>query len=117
MERAIKETERRRRKQVRYNEEHGIVPETIFKSPEEILQATSVADSRAMKEAGPAEMFEGGDYEQILARLESEMMEAAENLEFEKAASLRDRMEDMIAYMAMTGEKHGRRKTKRRGRR
>jgi excinuclease ABC subunit B len=117
MARAIGETERRRRKQVEYNEEHDIVPETIFKSPEEILQATSVADSRVVKEAGPEDMFEGGDYEQMLASLESEMMAAAKNLEFEKAASLRDRMEDLIAFMAMTGEKKSRRKSRRRGRR
>jgi excinuclease ABC subunit B len=117
MDRAIKETGRRRRKQVKYNEEHGIVPETIFKSPEEILRVTSVADSRAAKDAGPEEIFEGGDYEQILASLESEMLEAAKNLEFEKAASLRDRMEDMIAYMAMTGERKGRGRSRRRGRR
>jgi excinuclease ABC subunit B len=117
MARAMKETERRRRKQLRYNEEHGIVPETIFKSPEEIMQATSVADSRATRETGPEEMFEHGDYEKMLAELEAEMMDAAKNLEFEKAASLRDRMEDIIAYMAMTGEKTGRRKSKRRRRR
>jgi excinuclease UvrABC nuclease subunit len=62
-------------------------------------------------------MFEGGDYEQMLASLESEMVAAAKNLEFEKAASLRDRMEDLIAFMAMTGEKKSRRKSGRRGRR
>jgi excinuclease UvrABC nuclease subunit len=45
------------------------------------------------------------------------MMEAAKNLEFEKAASLRDRMEDIIALMAMTGDKRSRRKGRRRGRR
>jgi excinuclease ABC subunit B len=117
MDRAMKETERRRRKQLRYNEEHGIVPETIFKSTEEILQATSVADSRLARDIGPEEMFEGGDYEQMLASLEAEMMDAAKNLEFEKAASLRDRMEDIIAMMAMTGEKRGRRKGRRRGKR
>jgi excinuclease ABC subunit B len=117
MARAIKETERRRRRQVRFNEEHGIVPETIYKSPEEILQATSVADSRLAREAGPVDLFEDGDYEQMLASLESEMMEAARNLEFEKAASLRDRMEDIIALMAMSGAKHGRQKSRRRGRR
>ena len=84
---------------------------------EEIIQATSVADSRAASDVGPEEMFEGGNYEQMLASLEAEMMDAAKNLEFEKAASLRDRMEDIIAMMAMTGEKRGRRKGKRRGRR
>jgi excinuclease ABC subunit B len=117
MARAIKETDRRRRKQLMYNEEHGIVPETIFKSPEEIIQATSVADTRAIREAGPEEMFEGEDYDRLLVRLEAEMMDAAKNLEFEKAASLRDRMEDIIAFMAMTGGKRGRRKTGRRRRR
>jgi excinuclease UvrABC nuclease subunit len=45
------------------------------------------------------------------------MLDAAKNLDFEKAASLRDRMEDIIAFMAMTGEKRVRRKGKRRGRR
>ncbi len=117
MERAMKETERRRRKQMRHNEEHGIVPETIYKSTEEIIQATSVADSRPAREVGPEEMFEGGDYQQMLASLEAEMMDAAKNLEFEKAASLRDKMEDIIAFMAMTGEKRSRRKGRRRGKR
>ncbi len=117
MERAMKETERRRRKQMRHNEEHGIVPETIYKSTEEIIQATSVADSRPAREVGPEEMFEGGDYQQMLASLEAEMMDAAKNLEFEKAASLRDKMEDIIAFMAMTGEKRGRRKGRGRGKR
>jgi len=117
MERAMKETERRRRKQTRHNEEHGIVPKTIYKSTEEIIQATSVADSRPAREVGPEEMFEGGDYQQMLASLEAEMMDAAKNLEFEKAASLRDKMEDIIAFMAMTGEKRGRRKGRGRGKR
>jgi excinuclease ABC subunit B len=117
MDRAIKETQRRRRKQIRYNEEHGIVPRTIYKTHEEILQATSVADSRMGKETGPEAMFESSDYEEMLARLESEMMEAAKNLEFEKAASLRDRMEDIIATAAMSGGRAGRRRTpKRKGR-
>ena len=118
MDRAIKETQRRRRKQIRHNEDHGIVPQTIYKTHEEILKATSVADSRKDRDAGPEEIFEGGDYEEMLARLESEMMEAAKNLEFEKAASLRDRMEDIIATMAMTGQRAGRRKkSRRKGRR
>jgi excinuclease ABC subunit B len=117
MERAIRETERRRRKQLAYNEEHGITPRTIYKSEEEILQATSVADSRATTEAGPEAMFEEGDYDRILAELEAEMLEAAKNLEFEKAASLRDRMEDMIAFKAMSGGRRSRPRGRRRGRR
>ena len=103
MERAIAETTRRRNLQVAYNEEHGIVPRTIIKTAEEILKATSVADSRQE----PAELLEsaphGVSYEEMVARLEREMLEAAENLEFEKAASIRDRIEDVLALAALDG--------------
>jgi excinuclease ABC subunit B len=46
-------------------------------------------------------MFEGASYDEMLANLEREMIEAARNLEFEKAASLRDRIEDVVAMLAM----------------
>jgi excinuclease ABC subunit B len=118
MDRAMKETQRRRRKQVDYNEQHGIVPQTIVKTAEEILQATSVADSRRDKVDSKEEVFEGGTYEDMLVRLEADMLEAARNLEFEKAASLRDRMEDIIAMMAMEGKRPGRGRARaRKGRR
>jgi excinuclease ABC subunit B len=118
MDRAMKETQRRRNLQVEYNRKHGIVPRTIVKTTEEILQATSVADSGRDREDQAEDLFGGTTYEDILVRLETEMMEASKNLEFEKAASLRDRMEDVIAMMAMrdTGTSKVRVK-KRRGRR
>jgi excinuclease ABC subunit B len=113
MDRAMKETSRRRQLQVEYNEKHGIVPRTIVKTAEEILKATSVADSRQ----GPEELVEGGpggvSYEEMIAALERDMLKAAENLEFEKAASLRDRIEDVLALAAMEGERRPKPKARR----
>jgi len=118
MDRAIKETDRRRRKQVAYNKKHGIVPRTIVKTTEEIIQATSVADSRYSPDEEPEETFESQSYEEMLVKVEAEMLEAARNLEFEKAASLRDRMEDIVAMIAMSGKPKGRtKKRSRKGRR
>jgi excinuclease ABC subunit B len=114
MDRAMKETRRRRKIQLEYNETHGIVPRTIVKTAEEILQATSVADSGRDESESPGQEFAGGDYEEMLARLEHEMMEAARNREFEKAASLRDRMEDIVAMVAMEGKRSSRAKSRRR---
>jgi excinuclease ABC subunit B len=113
MDRAINETKRRRKIQLDYNKKHGIVPKTIIKTAEEILQATSVADSGRDLSAGPEHDFEAADYDEMLARIEYEMMEAAANLEFEKAASLRDRMEEIIALMAMSESKPKRQRAKR----
>jgi len=105
----MKETSRRRQLQVEYNEEHGIVPRTIIKTAEEILKATSVADSRQDAE----EVIDGGpdgiSYEEMISRLERDMLKAAEDLEFEKAASIRDRIEDVLALAALESE--GKRKT------
>jgi excinuclease ABC subunit B len=113
MDRAMKETSRRRQLQVEYNEKHGIVPKTIIKTAEEILKATSVADSRQE----PEELVEGGpggvSYEEMVAALERDMLKAAENLEFEKAASLRDRIEDVLALAAMEGERKARPRARR----
>ncbi|MFH1312016.1 MAG: excinuclease ABC subunit UvrB [Candidatus Eisenbacteria bacterium] len=118
MDRAMKETRRRRKIQMEYNKKHGIIPRTIVKTAEEILQATSVADSGRGESQSPGQEFEANDYEDMLVRLEHEMMEAAKNREFEKAASLRDRMEDIVAMMAMEGTRPSRAKTmRRRGRR
>jgi excinuclease ABC subunit B len=117
MQRAMNETTRRRRIQLAYNKKHGIVPQTIVKTAEEILQATYVADS-VRERAEPADMIESTSYEEMLASLEREMIAAAKGLEFEKAASLRDRMEDVITMMAMEGKRPERPRAKaRRGRR
>ena len=95
MQRAIDETYRRRHKQEAYNAEHAIVPETIYRSREEIIQATSVLESvRGLAPELAAEPTinyqEIEDQEELLADLEQQMKAAAANLEFEKAANLRD---------------------------
>ncbi len=104
MRRAIGEMNRRREKQVAWNTEHGITPRTILKSKEEILQATSVADAIGRGDRRPdADVISslGEGPEEMIARLEAEMLEAAKLLEFERAASLRDRIDEVRATIAM----------------
>jgi excinuclease ABC subunit B len=97
MRKAIEETERRRQKQLAYNKEHSINPETIFKTREEILQATRFADSKTTE----AEAYEKPDYfsemtaEGKIAFLLKAVRKAAENLEFETAATLRDEIKKL----------------------
>ncbi len=97
MRRAIDETNRRRTIQQRYNEEHDITPRTIYKSVEEILQATAVADSRLqIAESAPPRAYAAERAtEELIAPLEKEMAKAAENLEFERAAEIRDEIAGM----------------------
>ena len=95
MQRAIAETDRRRGLQEAYNQEHGIVPQTIYRTREEILQATSVLESIRGSEAESVAESEvsydgGGDLEEVIEELEEGMRKAAARLEFEKAAQLRD---------------------------
>jgi len=88
------ETERRRKKQVTYNEKMGITPQTVYKTVEEIMQATAVADVRGRyKTPKTSREFEYMDKLsglELIERLEQEMKDAAKNLEFERAAQLRD---------------------------
>jgi excinuclease ABC subunit B len=101
MEAAMSETNRRRTKQLAFNEEHGIVPRTVTKSLEEIMAATSVADAKGVvaAEPGPADKLVAEldhlDPKELIEQLTREMLEAADALEFEKAASLRDRIEEL----------------------
>jgi len=88
MRAAIDETDRRRARQVAYNEEHGITPETVMKEIRDIHEGLlRVAEARAELQ------LEGKEPEELAAmmgRLEAQMKEAARNLEFERAAALRD---------------------------
>ena len=92
MEAAIRETSRRRCKQILFNEEHGIVPATIHKSIEEILMQTRVADSARAERVDLEIDPRGMSREDLINRLTEEMREAAAKLEFERAASIRDRI-------------------------
>ena len=86
MERAIKETLRRREKQEKYNKEHGIVPKTIKKDVRDILEISSPKNDKPHKHMSRAEK------EQMIKQLTAEMKAAAKILEFEHAAYLRDRI-------------------------
>ncbi len=103
MRRAIEETNRRRTLQQEHNEAHGITPETIYKTKEEILQTTAVADAR--QEEIPFAAEETPDYlvqtnlVDLIAGLEKKMAAAAANLEFEKAAEYRDEIARIKAQM------------------
>lgn len=89
MRKAIDETERRRSIQEEFNEEHGIVPTTIKKNIAEIIQITK------KKEEEEIEEFSKDDIETIIINLEAEMYKAAEELDFERAAALRDQIKSM----------------------
>jgi excinuclease ABC subunit B len=94
MRKAIDETERRRKIQIAYNEAHGIEPQTILKSREDILKTTVFAESRTTQPSKTAEdeLDAVGklEYEDQITQLSRLMQKAAKDLEFEKAAKLRD---------------------------
>ena len=109
MQKTISETNRRRKLQKKYNEEHNIIPTTIYKSVEEILASTSLAEVRKKddkedygfaKVAEPVLKYMNKEQkEDLIEQLREQMRNAAKDLEFEKAASLRDeisRLEKMI---------------------
>ena len=91
MEAAIRETLRRREKQMNYNDEHGIVPQTIIKPVHEILEISSknTAEDKSSKRLSKAEKYK------LIEELTKEMKAAAKILEFEHAAYLRDKIEKL----------------------
>ncbi|WP_178022527.1 excinuclease ABC subunit UvrB [uncultured Paenibacillus sp.] len=97
MDRAIKETERRRSIQIAYNEKHGITPQTIRKKVRDVIEATKVAESKADYLADAKGKMSKRDREAMIGRLEAEMKEAAKNLQFERAAELRDAILELRA--------------------
>jgi excinuclease ABC subunit B len=100
MRRAIAETNRRRELQLAYNEANGIVPKGIVKTLDEVRLSTSVADARSLD--GADVIMETDLAPEDLARaLEEEMLREARALNFEKAASLRDRLEEVRIDLAM----------------
>lgn len=91
MERAITETYRRREIQIKYNREHGIVPQTIKKDIRGIIEISSKEDSPKKQ----AKRMSKAEKEQLIERLTKEMKQAAKILDFEHAAYLRDRIEKL----------------------
>ena len=99
MRRAMDETNRRRKLQLAYNEEHGIVPRGIIKSLNEVALATSIADAR-VREGGDILVDPGAASDALAAAIEAEMLREAQALNFEKAASLRDRLDEVRLQLA-----------------
>ncbi len=125
MQRAMDETERRRARQIAHNEAHGITPQTVLRGVADMVgdseasqkikdEANSYtpsgrkkrgksgkAERRVLEMAeGAAEPYMGGNMQAAMAELEKRMFEAAENLEFEEAARLRDEMQRLQAQAA-----------------
>ncbi|TAF47459.1 MAG: excinuclease ABC subunit UvrB [Runella slithyformis] len=108
MQKAIDETNRRRAIQMEYNEAHGIVPKTIFKSREAIMEQTSVADAKASSKryyiepeeiriaADPVVQYMGkSDLEKLMAETQRKMEQAAKELNFLEAARYRDELSQL----------------------
>jgi len=98
MERAMGETERRRAKQIAYNEEHGITPMTVKKNVEDILAGLYKGDVDMNRVTATIDApLAGGNLATVLDGLRADMRKAAENLEFEEAARLRDEVKRLEA--------------------
>ncbi len=90
MRRAIQETNRRREIQVRFNEEHGITPETVRKAVRDLISAEQAAEDKVTYEAQQLPKLAPDEIKAKIAELETTMLKAAAELEFERAAELRD---------------------------
>jgi len=98
MERAIGETDRRREKQAAYNVENGITPETVRKNVDDVLAGLYEGDTDMSRVTATLDMpLHGANFEAHLAGLREQMRKAAENLEFEEAARLRDEVKRLEA--------------------
>jgi len=97
MKGAIEETERRRKKQIEYNKKHEITPQTIVKAIRELTESQRKEASRKKKESLSLKSTRKSkdDIKKIIDELEDKMSLAAMNLEFEKAAELRDQIEEL----------------------
>jgi excinuclease ABC subunit B len=103
MHRAIEETERRRAKQIAFNEEHGITPRGVNKAVRELIDGVVASDPTAsLREDVPDELIRDEKAAaREIKRLEKEMMDHARNLEFEQAAAARDKLQRLKAKLLM----------------
>jgi excinuclease ABC subunit B len=117
MQRMMDETERRREKQLAYNEEHDVTPETVRKSQDEVMQGTIIAEEKA-DEDGQSTYYAGPDEgtsaivadpvvkymtddqkRDLVEQMREEMLEASDDLDFERAAELRDSIEELESQL------------------
>jgi excinuclease ABC subunit B len=113
MQRMLDETNRRREIQIAYNEEHGIIPRTVFKSRDEIMRGTIIAEEKGEYAAGPsstrfddrdrpivdpvAKFLSPEQRRDLIENQRIEMLEASESMDFERAAELRDSIRQLEA--------------------
>ena len=109
MQRAISETNRRREIQQRYNDEHGIKPQTVRTAIRELMEVTRKPD-----DSGAASGMDEEEKRMAIERLEELMLQAANNLDFEKAAKLRDQMLALKGEKVMASGEQSRQKRRRR---
>jgi len=93
MEKAISETNRRRELQEKYNEEHGITPQTIKKSVRDVIKATIVEELQEKFDINQDDSIDN-----IISKLTDEMLGYASKMEFEKAAELRDKIKELEKF-------------------
>ena len=90
MEKAISETNRRRRIQEQYNQEHGITPKTIQKSVRDNIAMTTIEDISV-----EYKLEKNENLQEVIGELTDQMLQLASNMEFEKAAELRDKIKEL----------------------
>ncbi|GAB4566067.1 MAG: excinuclease ABC subunit UvrB [Anaerolineales bacterium] len=103
MKRAIDETNRRRAKQMKYNEENGIVPFSITKAIHDLTEevaSMSVGEAKGEYKVKGKQDLPRNELRQVMHEMEKQMKEAAKNLEFEKAAALRDELYELKSLLA-----------------
>ncbi len=102
MKAAMSETERRRAKQAAYNEEHGVVPHSVRKAVRDTIRATQEVQEAARRFIGEdvAQKLDATDLQDVISALEAEMKAAAESLDFERAAELRDEVRELRGLLA-----------------
>ncbi len=93
MKNALDETQRRREIQNAYNEEHNITPTTIVKNIRDSIEATAVAEDEVVY--GIKDTDDIDEIRENLEKLKAEMLEAAKDLQFERAAQLRDKIKEL----------------------
>ena len=95
MKKAIDETKRRRAIQQKYNEEHGITPQTIKKAVRDLIAVTKAVAKEEVKFEKDPESMDRDELEKLIAQVQKKMKRAATELDFETAAMLRDQLIDL----------------------
>ena len=101
---AIEETERRRKIQQAYNEEHGITPTTIQKSVRELIAVSKKVAAEEMNFKKDPESMNKSELKKLIADIQKKMQKAAADLNFEAAAEYRDKMVELKTMLQVNGD-------------